>query len=355
MQEVWDKSETLFKEEQQRMADLERTSNRPITKKDRKAVLFELHGVKRINAETILERPSEMRLLQDVTSKDPDCKSFRIPEATKAAGYSCPWGAREDGMLCVGIARHGYGAWEKIRDDPDLGLVDKFYLEEHRVDKKAERERGDEKNAKSPGAVHLVRRADYLLSVLKSKYADDPAAKRAVENHHRNNKKYHAENKASPSPAAPSANKIRHREAEKPRHRTVSQTQRESSERFGTPQSERRHVHVKHESESRDYKERRHREEHGHSSHHRHGSDHRRNENTTNGAAAAEVDPLLDMLFKPVRESLRKIKATTKSAIPDGQTRANELRVLLKQIGNFITDQVAELDENQESVEKRFW
>jgi chromodomain-helicase-DNA-binding protein 1 len=353
MQEVWDKSEKLFKEEQERMAELERTSNRPITKKDRKAVLFELHGVKRINAETILERPTEMRLLQQVTSKDPDFKSFRIPEATKAAGYSCPWGAREDGMLCVGISRHGYGAWEKIRDDPDLGLMDKFFLEEHRVDKKAERERGDEKNAKSPGAVHLVRRADYLLSVLKSKYADDPAAKRAVENHHRNNKKYHADKAASSPAAAPP--RVRQRESEKPRHRTVSQTQRESSERYGTPQSERRHGPVKHESDSRDHKERRHRDENGHTSHHRHGSDHRRTDNPSHGAAAAEVDPLLDMLFKPVRESLRKIKATTKSAIPDNQTRANELRVLLKQIGIFITDQVAELDENQESVEKRFW
>ncbi len=357
MQEVWDKSQELFDGEQHRMAELERTSNRPITKKDRKAVLFELHGVKRINAETILERPSEMRLLKEVTSKDPDFKTFRVPEATKAAGYSCPWGAREDGMLCVGIHRHGYGAWEKIRDDVDLGLIDKFYLEEHRVDKKAERERGDEKNAKSPGAVHLVRRADYLLSVLKSKYADDPAAKRAVENHHRNNKKYHAEKAlSSPAPAATTP-RIRHRESEKPRHRTVSQTQRESSERYGTPQAERRHGHVKHESESRDHKEhkeRRHRDENGHT-HHRHGSDHRRSENPTHSASAPEYDPLLDMLFKPVRESLRKIKATTKSAIPDNQTRANELRVLLKQIGIFITDQVAELDENQESVEKRFW
>ncbi|KAJ9602080.1 ATP-dependent DNA helicase Hrp3 [Cladophialophora chaetospira] len=353
MQEVWDRSEKLFSEEQHRMAELERTSNRPLTKKDRKAVLFELHGVKRINAETILERPGEMRLLKEVTSKDPDFKTFRVLEATKAAGYSCPWGAREDGMLCVGISRHGYGAWEKIRDDPDLGLMDKFFLEEHRVDKKAERERGDEKNAKSPGAVHLVRRADYLLSVLKSKYADDPAAKRAVENHHRNNKKYHAD-KANMSPAAATP-RVRHRESEKPRHRTVSQTQREGSERYGTPQSERRHGHMKHDSESRDHKERRHRDENGHSTHHRHGSDHRRTENTSHSAPAAEVDPLLDMLFKPVRESLRKIKATTKSAIPDNQTRANELRVLLKQIGIFITDQVAEVEQNPESVEKRFW
>lgn len=354
MKEVWDRSEKLYNEEQQRMLELERTSNRPITKKDRKAVLFELHGVKRINAETILERPGEMRLLQEVTSKDPDFKSFRIPEATKAAGYSCPWGAREDGMLCVGIARHGYGAWERIRDDADLGLGDKFFLEEHRVDKKAERERGDEKNAKSPGAVHLVRRADYLISVLKSKYVDDPAAKRAVENHHRNNKKYHSE-KAAGSPATVQQHRKAHRDSDKPRHRTVSQTQREGSERYGTPQSERRHGHAKHESEGQDHRERRRRDEHDHGSHHRHGSDHRRTENPSNGASATENDTLVAILFKPVRDSLRKIKATTKNAIPDGQARANELRVLLKLIGNFIIEQIAGLEENQEPVEKRMW
>jgi len=347
MQEVWEKSEELYKGEQARMADLERNSNRPITKKDKKAVLFELHGVKRINAETILERPSEMRLLKDVTSKDPDFKSFRIPEATKNAGYSCAWGAREDGMLCVGIARHGYGAWEKIRDDPDLGLIDKFFLEEHRVDKKAEREKQDTKNAKSPGAVHLVRRADYLLSVLKSKTGDDPVAKRAVENHHRNNKKWDKA-RHTDSPASGPSRKA-HRESDKHR-RPVSQPHRDSSERYGTPRSEVRHPHR--ESDARDHKDRKHRDHDG--THHRHGSDIRRSEGATNGNAS-EVDPLMVMLFKPVRESLKKIKATTKSAIPDGQQRANELRALLKQIGNFITDQVADLENNHDSVEKRFW
>lgn len=354
MKEVWDKSVELFKEEQDRMADLERTANRPITKKDKKAVLFELHGVKRINAETILERPAEMRLLQNVTSKDPDFKTFRIPEATKNAGYTCAWGAREDGMLCVGISRHGYGAWEKIRDDTDLGLADKFFLEEHRVDKKAERERLDSKNAKSPGAVHLVRRADYLISVLKSKYVDDPAAKRAVENHHRNNKKNSAERALHTASPAPTSHRKPHRDPEKPRHR-ASQAHRDSSERYGTPKSESRHAHGKHENERGDHRDRKHRDEHAHSSHHnRHASDHRRTENPANGSSS-DVDPLMVMLFKPVRESLKKIKATTKSAIPDGQQRANELRVLLKQIGNFITDQVAELDDNHDSVEKRFW
>jgi len=358
MKEIIDKAAELYKEEQNRMAELERTSNRPITKKDRKAVLFELHGVKRINAETILDRPGEMRLLRDVTSREPDFKSFRIPEATKNAGYSCPWGAREDGMLCVGIARHGYGAWEKIRDDPDLGLKDKFFLEEHRVDKRAERERQEEKNAKSPGAVHLVRRADYLISVLKSKYGDDPAAKKAVENHHRNNKKHgaHGEFKSTSAHAgspAPSAHRKPPRDPEKQRHRPVSQSHRDSTERYGTPKSEARHS-LGREVEARDHKDRKHRNADEHGSHHRHSSDHRRGDASANGPSV-ENDPMMAIVFKPVKESLKKIKATTKSAIPDGQQRANELRVLLTQIGNFITEQLADLDDTHESVEKRFW
>ncbi|KAI1616167.1 chromodomain-helicase-DNA-binding protein 1 [Exophiala viscosa] len=354
MKEVWDKSAELYKAEQDRMAELERTANRPITKKDRKAVLFELHGVKRINAETILDRPAEMRLIAEITSKEPDFKAFRIPEATKAAGYTCPWGAREDGMLCIGIARHGYGAWEKIRDDPDLGLQDKFFLEEHRVDKKAERERLDDKNAKSPGAVHLVRRADYLISVLKSKYVDDPAAKRAVENHHRNNKKNMADRSSAADSPAPGSHRKTPRESEKPRHRP-SQAHRDSSERYGTPRSDSRQGHIRHDRDSRDDRDRKHRDDHSHVPHHnRHSSDHRRSDNPA-GNASSDVDPLMVMLFKPVKESLRKIKATTKNAIPDSQQRANELRVLLKIIGNFITEQVTELDDNHDSVEKRFW
>ena len=63
----------------------------------------------------------------------------------------------------------------------------------------------------------------------------------------------------------------------------------------------------------------------------------------------------MTLVFKPVRESLKKIKATTKSAIPDGQQRASELRGLLTKIGDFIAEQINDLEENQESMEKRFW
>ncbi|KAK5153791.1 hypothetical protein LTR04_006141, partial [Oleoguttula sp. CCFEE 6159] len=224
-------SHRLLKEEQDRVEALERESNKPLTKKDKKAVLFDYQGVKRLNAETIVERPIEMRMLKEITEAMPDWKNFRVPEASKPAHYTCPWGAREDGMLCVGIARHGYGAWVAIRDDPDLGMGDKFYLEEHRVDKKEERTKGDEKTAKSPGAVHLVRRANYLLSVLKDKQSNgtNVAAKRAIENHHRNNRKqmssYRGVERHGSVSASPAPGGIRkgQREADRPRHHGHSQ------------------------------------------------------------------------------------------------------------------------------------
>jgi chromodomain-helicase-DNA-binding protein 1 len=191
LEEVTKMSVGMVERERQRLEDAEKESSKPLTKKDRKAVLFDYKGVKRLNAETILSRPHEMRMIREVIRTVPDAKNFRIPEASKPAHYTCSWGAREDGMLCVGIDKHGYGAWVAIRDDPDLGMGDKFFLEEHRVDKKEERVKGDEKNPKSPGAVHLVRRADYLLSVLREKTSDgtNPVTKKAVQNHHRNNKR----------------------------------------------------------------------------------------------------------------------------------------------------------------------
>ena len=212
LSEITSKADQLMREDQDRLKALEQEANKPLTKKERKAILFDHRGVKRLNAETITQRPIEMRMMRDVVASAPDWRSFRVPEATKAAQYTCTWGAREDGMLCVGIARHGYGAWVAIRDDSELGMGDKFFLEEHRVDKKAEREGAEDKHAKSPGAVHLVRRANYLIQVLKDKTSGGTniAVKKQLENHHRNNKKHpgllkHRSEKsvtASPGPTA---------------------------------------------------------------------------------------------------------------------------------------------------------
>lgn len=314
-----------------------------LTKKERKAVLFNYGGVKRLNAETIVERPNEMRLLRQVTSGLTDPKSFRIPEATKAADYSCPWGAREDGMLCVGIARHGYGAWSQIRDDPDLALADKLFLEEHRADRKSELTRNGE-GMKSPGAVHLVRRADYLLSVLKDKLNNgaSPAAKRAVENHHRNNRKQSYTRQqngdsVSASPAPPSSRK--RRESDVLRHRVIARGGRGSSDRQNTPTT-----NDTRRSGGDTFRAR--------SGHNSDAISRRRSHD--NGGAASSNETMLKMIFKPIRENLRQMSQCNKEGIPDKKKRAKELRRLLHSVGGFI-HKTLEGEEARELLETRLW
>lgn len=352
LKDVTDKAGALQKEENERLEVLE-SEGKVFTKKERKAVLFDHQGVKRLNAETIVERPGEMKLLKDVTEAASDPKSFRIPEATKGADYTCEWGAREDGMLCVGISRHGYGAWAQIRDDPDLALADKFFLEEHRVGKKTERQGDAEskgKITKSPGAVHLVRRADYLLSVLKDKLSNgtSAAAKRAVENHHRNNKKngMHVRQHGSPSVSSttpvPSSARKGHRESDKMRHRAQNQGQRDSVESRNTPRPEARQkatpgsdkVRVKAAPDG--------------------DNDHQRRRSNEVGGGNLRDDTVLKIVFKPIREQLKRVSNVTKENFPGKRERAAELRNLLPKIGNFIRTTLEE-EESRASLEGRLW
>ena len=345
LQEIIDMATKLMKDEQNRIDNIERSAGKSLTKKDKKAVLFDFKGVKRINAETIVERPDEMRMLKDVTEKVQDPKSFRIPEASKGATYTCDWGSKEDGMLCVGIVRHGYGAWVQIRDDPDLALGDKFFLEEHRVEKKEERSKGEEKTVKSPGAVHLVRRADYLLSVLKEKTSGGTnlAAKRAVENHHRNNKKNGMYAKISDSRTsvsaspAPSSARRGHRESDKHRSRNSTERRISSSEQNGhTPRSEIR----PRPASDRKHKDRQH-------------SPHIHHQSTSNDNAPT-VNRLLWKLFGPVKPSLLAVKGATKEGVRDKHTRAKILREELVKIGSHVEDLVSD-PETTETDEASFW
>ncbi|RAL63794.1 hypothetical protein DID88_003438 [Monilinia fructigena] len=331
-----EESSRRLKEENERVDALERAANKPLTKKDRKAVLFDYSGVKRVNAETIMERPGEMRMLRTVLENCPDFKTFRVPDASKGAHYSCEWGAKEDGMLLVGIHRHGYGAWTQIRDDTDLGLGDKLFLEEHRVDKKEERSKADEKVAKAPGAVHLVRRADYLLSVLKAKYSDNQAAKRAVENHHRNNKKHErngsrrseTRGSVSASPAPPikkasrpfdhnSRDRERERERDRARGHSLNNSRdsrRESGEHgSSTPGLKRKY------SDGDDEK---------------HAERRPKFRKSDNGEP--DQNDMLRKLFKPIRENLRRLQAGTAKNISNKKKRAGILKEELYNTGGFI-------------------
>ncbi|PTU22521.1 hypothetical protein P175DRAFT_0136012 [Aspergillus ochraceoroseus IBT 24754] len=346
LREITEKAASLVREDLQKIEALE-NAGKMLTKKERKAVLFDLHGVKRLNAYTIVERPAEMRVLKEATLAVPDFKNFRVPEATKAPDYSCPWGAREDGMLCVGIARHGYGAWTQIRDDSDLALGDKFFLEEHRVERKTERMNAEDKTTKSPGAVHLVRRADYLLSILRDKASSGAniTAKRAVENHHRNNRKGssrpHASTSVSASPA-PSVSRKGHREQDRSRHRSHTHGARESMERHHTPSHDSRPRSV-HDGERR-----RHRASDASS------EDVRRRKNNENGHLGKE--DMSRLFFKPIREDLKKVAAVTKENFPNKAERASELRRLLNKIGGFIGSNLkGENSVSMSSLETRLW
>ncbi|KAG9248016.1 chromodomain helicase-like protein [Calycina marina] len=330
IKDVRAEAEKLLKEDTARTEAMEKSSNKPLTKKDKKAVLFDFLGVRRLNAGTITDRPGDMRMVRDAVTAVSDYKNFRVPEAIKGAHYSCEWGPREDGMLLVGIHRHGYGAWVQIRDDTDLGLKDKFFLEEHRVEKKEERTKSSEKfEAKSPGAVHLVRRAEYLLLMLQSKYTDNQAAKRAVENHHRNNKKGERSNghrrsetrgsvSASPAPAQKKHRHSDHNGYDRERERPHSQLNKHSEHRRGdngrsTPNLKRKHTDDE-ERADRHFKQRK----------------------AENGHSSTENQKLMNILFAPIADSLKRVQYATKANIKSQKQRASIMKNELVVIGNFI-------------------
>ena len=63
-------------------------------------------------------------------------------------------------MLLVGAYLYGFGNWEAMAKDHKLNLDGKFFLEEG---KKGE----DAASRPIPNAIHLVRRGDYLLGILR--------------------------------------------------------------------------------------------------------------------------------------------------------------------------------------------
>lgn len=96
-------------------------------------------------------------------------------------------------MLLFGVWRHGHGQWQQIRDDAELDLRDKIFLDENK--KEASDARGKGEPHRKPEAVHLVRRAKYLLCCVAAIYAEaytgeaDLEAQKQFDNYHRNKQK----------------------------------------------------------------------------------------------------------------------------------------------------------------------
>lgn len=338
LREMTDKAASLVQENVAQIEALKQ-SGKNLTKKEQKAVLFDHHGVKRLNAWTIVDRPPDMRLVRKITSGLADFKTFRLPEATKLADYSCTWGAREDGMLLVGIARHGFGAWAQIRDDADLGLGDKFFLEEHRVERKTQRAQAEEKATKSPGAVHLVRRAEYLLSVLRNKYSNgsNATARRAVDNHHRNNKRNSriGSGSVSASPVPPA----RKGQREVDRARQRSHTHGSRDDRHHTPGHER-------PKSGHDVDRPRHRLSDATN------EELRRRKGHENGGSSNQ--DMAAVFFKPIVPKLKEVSTITAKNYPNKAERAQKLRNTIVTIGEFIGSTLGG-DKSMASLETRLW
>jgi chromodomain-helicase-DNA-binding protein 1 len=127
-----------------------------------KAVLVTFRGVSGLNAETIVSRYHELSVLCDHLERLDDKYSWTLPveNIRPTLNWTSRWGPHEDAMLLVGSYVHGFGNWELMVNDPKLGLADKVFLEEG---KKTE----EGSNKPIPNAIHLVRRGDYLLGLLR--------------------------------------------------------------------------------------------------------------------------------------------------------------------------------------------
>ncbi|KAG8767337.1 hypothetical protein FRC12_006308 [Ceratobasidium sp. 428] len=92
---------------------------------------------------------------------DPYTWMLPVENIRPTLNWSGKWGPEHDAALLIGAWKHGFGNWEKIQDDPQLGLQGKFFLEEGK--------KGEETGASKPipNAIHLVRRGDYLLGILR--------------------------------------------------------------------------------------------------------------------------------------------------------------------------------------------
>lgn len=94
-------------------------------------------------------------------ASDPLGWSLPLDNIKKTSGWTCDWSDEDDAHLLVGVWKYGHGNWEPIREDPALGLADKLFLED------AKTKPAEGSKPRLPNAIHLVRRADYLLHSLR--------------------------------------------------------------------------------------------------------------------------------------------------------------------------------------------
>ena len=128
-----------------------------------RAVLVTYKNVGNINAETVVSRNRDLKLLHTLLCDMGDSVydwTIPVDNIRPVLNWSGRWGPQEDAMLLVGAFLYGFGNWEAMQKDPKLGLEGKFFLEEAK--------KGEDASSKPiPNAIHLVRRGDFLLGILR--------------------------------------------------------------------------------------------------------------------------------------------------------------------------------------------
>lgn len=200
-----------------------------------RAVLVTYRNVGNINAETVVSRNRDLKLLHTLLGDMDDAVydwTIPVDNIRPVLNWSGRWGPQEDAMLLVGAFLYGFGNWEAMQKDTRLGLEGKFFLEEAK--------KGEDASSKPiPNAIHLVRRGDFLLGILR----EHDEKYRSYENNMK--KRVHTD---SPMPAVPSSHGTKRRadseighsvdeggSRKKKRRPTPTFTDSESSEEWYVP------------------------------------------------------------------------------------------------------------------------
>ncbi|OMJ16262.1 Chromodomain helicase hrp3 [Smittium culicis] len=161
--------------------------NGSVSKKQQKNCLFMFQSTIQVNATVLVQRIDDLKVLFNKFDENgfagPNMKNFRLGVPLKPVSkWSIQWGQRDDSYLLIGIFKHGFGNWEAIQKDPELGLSDKMFL--NSMDEANFIKSTKAASAKSSGrstqlsqstsstiiapkSTHLARRGEYLLKVLK--------------------------------------------------------------------------------------------------------------------------------------------------------------------------------------------
>ncbi|KAG0667073.1 transcriptional regulator [Monosporozyma unispora] len=176
-------------------------------RREKKVASFEYMDVKSLNAETFVNRAQDLKILKDYINKhfkeDPLKFTFGDKKQPKPVqNWTSNWNKGDDEKLLVGVFKYGYGSWTHIRDDPFLGLSDKIFLDNNHKGKSKSKGQDTANNhaiqvksetatptgvsmppvkkgkgitgssKKVPGSIHLGRRTDYLITLLKEPVKD---------------------------------------------------------------------------------------------------------------------------------------------------------------------------------------